>query len=155
MISLVSQIIIVSFIVSLSLAHISSLASGFRKTHPIPADVGRYAAFDALAAENKRVLQAILSSDVVPATLTFYDQQLLKKLRGLYSSCMDESTLDQLGSEPLLHVTRMIKRLFRGDTFLAADKHDENDFQKRLTAAISYIHSRGTIVYSVKFTRSH
>lgn len=96
-------------------------------------------------------MQQILSPDASlasPGLLASYDEQLLKKLRDLYSSCMDEDKLDEVGSEPLLHVTRAIKRLFRGETtVIDALKDDETEFRDRLTATVAYIHSRGSVYY--------
>ncbi|TFY55841.1 hypothetical protein EVJ58_g7996 [Rhodofomes roseus] len=92
---------------------------GWLKTHPIPSDKGVYGNFEALAQQNRRVLQEILTSDayVSPSTLTTsHDEQLMKKLRGLYASCMDEDKLDELGSEPLATVTYKIRRLLYGQT---------------------------------------
>ncbi|PCH38139.1 zincin [Wolfiporia cocos MD-104 SS10] len=118
---------------------------GWLKAHPIPSDKGVYGNFEALALQNRQLLQQILESE--GAVDSFYDKQLLKKLRGLYSSCMDEDKLSGPGTEPLLAVTNHIRRLLHGKSTLVEHVHahkdkDEVDRQG-LTAAVAYLHSRG------------
>ncbi|EKM55471.1 uncharacterized protein PHACADRAFT_256119 [Phanerochaete carnosa HHB-10118-sp] len=145
---------------------------GWIKQHPIPSDKGIYGNFEALAQQNKRLIQQILSQDSSSTFSTValiddhedpYDAQILKKLRGLYSSCMNEDLLEARGQEPLLHVIRNLRKLFSGDSisiegileerFIADDVHSkydgENDGRGKekekqgLTAALSYLHSTG------------
>ncbi|KAH9951953.1 Metalloprotease [Amylocystis lapponica] len=121
---------------------------GWLKAHPLPSDKGAFGNFEALAQQNRRVLQEILSpsssisSDV---SLDSYDAQLQKKLRGLYSSCMNEDLLNDLGTEPLAKVTRNVRSLFQGETTIVDDLTARKRGEKNtnLTAAISYLHSRG------------
>ena len=73
-----------------------------------------------------------------------YDEMLLKKLRGLYQSCMDEDHLDEVGQAPLKDMAQKIRELFRGkttvvDSLNATPKEDK----ERLTATVAYLHSRG------------
>ncbi|KZT68178.1 zincin [Daedalea quercina L-15889] len=121
---------------------------GWLKEHPIPSDKGVYGNFEALAQQNRRVLQDILTSDayVSPSTLTAsYDEQLMKKLRGLYASCMNEGKLNELGTEPLAAVTNNIRKLLYGETTVVGDKapHILEKKITGLTAAIAYLHTRG------------
>src|ERR1700683_5224650 len=126
------------------------VAGGWTKSHPIPADKGRFGQFDILTWENQQVIQRILESDFAPASTSparSYDEQILKKLRSLYSSCMDEKRLDELGEDPLVYFVQTIRDLFRGESIeigIAGD--DEDEKRKGLTAAISFLHSRGKFV---------
>ncbi|KAI0687125.1 metalloprotease [Cytidiella melzeri] len=125
---------------------------GWLKQHPIPSDKGRYGNFAVLSEQNRRLIQQILSQDssslYSQAALTAgaedpYDTLILKKLRGLYSSCMNEDLLDARGTDPLLRVIRNIRKLYNGeDTVISA--HDDKEKQKKgFTAAIAYLHTRG------------
>lgn len=120
---------------------------GWLKSHPIPSDKGAFGNFEALAQENRRVLQQILSSESsysVSTASTSYDQQILKKLREFYNSCMDESKLAELGTEPLASVTSRVRRLLKGETTVVDTTVKEKHSNKNgLTAAIAYLHSRG------------
>jgi endothelin-converting enzyme len=71
------------------------------------------------------------------------DQQLLTKLRNLYSSCMDEDTLDQLGEGPLKDFVVHLKKLYRGEYTGITNTDDDNKERERLTAALAFLHSRG------------
>ncbi|KAI0780776.1 Metalloprotease [Trametes elegans] len=123
---------------------------GWLKAHPIPSDKGSFGNFEALAQQNRRLLQQILSEDSsarfaeVSALMTDdYDKQVLKKLRGLYQSCLDEDALNDIGENPLKDVAKKIRDLFRGKSTVidsaSSDKEDERD---RLTATVAYLHSR-------------
>jgi endothelin-converting enzyme len=60
---------------------------------------------------------------------------------------MDEKRLDELGEEPLVYFVQTIRDLFRGESIeigIAGD--DEDEKRKGLTAAISFLHSRGKFV---------
>lgn len=127
------------------------------KQHPIPSDKGTFGNFEALAQQNRRLIQQILSEDSssVYSTVSHiteaedpYDTQILKKLRGLYSSCMNEDLLDARGEEPLLHVIRTVRKLYNGKSTMVdlATLEKNSDKEKErigLTAAIAYLHSRG------------
>ncbi|OSX65107.1 hypothetical protein POSPLADRAFT_1044521 [Postia placenta MAD-698-R-SB12] len=116
---------------------------GWLKSHPIPSDKGAFGNFEALAQENRRVLQQILSSESSYSS-TSYDQQILKKLREFYNSCMDESKLAELGTEPLASVTSRVRRLLKSETTVVDTTVKEKHSNKNgLTAAIAYLHSRG------------
>ena len=124
---------------------------GWLKENPIPSDKGKFGHFDEIALQNKRLLQQIVSQDSsarfvhASALMTDpYDEMLLKKLRGLYQSCMDEDHLDEVGQAPLMDMAQKIRELFRGkttvvDSLNATPKEDK----ERLTATVAYLHSRG------------
>ena len=76
------------------------------------------------------------------------DQQLLVKLRNLYYSCMDESTLDQLGEGPLKDFVDHVKALYRGESTGIADNDDDDKERDGLTAALAFVHSRGQQAFS-------
>ena len=69
----------------------------------------------------------------------------MKKLRGLYASCMNEEQLNKLGTDPLAAVTNKIRKLLYGE--ITVVDAEEVKVQKKnitgLTAAISYLHTRG------------
>ncbi len=71
------------------------------------------------------------------------DQRLLMKLRNLYYSCMDESTLDQLGEGPLKDFVAQVKKLYRGESTGIADSNGDDNGREGLTAALAFLHSRG------------
>ncbi|EJF65996.1 metalloprotease [Dichomitus squalens LYAD-421 SS1] len=125
---------------------------GWLKANPIPSDKGKFGHFEEIAQQNKRLLQQILSEDSSfhfseASSLTAsnpYDEQLLKKLRGLYDSCIDEDYLNEVGEAPLKEVTDKIRQLFHGKTTVV--DHFEPTPEKereRLTATVAYLHSRG------------
>ncbi|KAI0093561.1 Metalloprotease [Irpex rosettiformis] len=125
---------------------------GWLKEHPIPSDKGRFGNFDALSQQNRRLIQQILSQDSSSLYLTAglvegaedpYDTAILKKLRGFYSSCMNEDLLDARGADPLLHIVRNIRKLFEGEERVNSIQDDKQKQRKGLTAAVAYLHTRG------------
>lgn len=122
------------------------------KEHPIPSDKGRFGNFALLSQQNRRLIQQILSQDSSSvyhaAALTGgvegpYDDLILKKLRGLYNSCMDEDLLDARGTDPLLHIIHNIRKLFDGEKTVISGKDDREKHRKGFTAAVAYLHTRG------------
>jgi len=113
------------------------------KTHPIPSDKGSLGNFELLAQDNKRVIQQILEGEVTSSSS--YDDHILKKLRGMYSSCMSENTLNKRGIKPLIEVVSTVQKLYRGDararSETAIPEYETQDRQS-LTAALAYLHSR-------------
>jgi endothelin-converting enzyme len=113
----------------------------------LPADKGSFGNFNDLANKNKEVIRAILESTDTPNVVPDYDEQILAKLRGLYSSCTNEDHLNDLGAEPLLNFTRTLRNLLHGKT-LTVDSEDaqstKNISSTGLTAALSFLHSRGS-----------
>lgn len=126
---------------------------GWLKANPIPSDKGKYGHFDEIALQNKRLLQQIVSQDSSARFSTAselmkdpYDEALLKKLRGLYQSCMDEDHLNDLGEAPLKEMAQKIQELFRGKTTVVdslAQEPSAEQERARLTATVAYLHSRG------------
>ncbi|OSD08705.1 Metalloprotease [Trametes coccinea BRFM310] len=120
---------------------------GWLKAHPIPSDKGSFGNFEALAQQNRRLLQQILSEDssarFTAASASDYDEQILKKLRGLYHSCMAEDQLNETGEKPLRDMAQKIRDLFRGKTTVIDSlEHREERERARLTATVAYLHSR-------------
>lgn len=127
------------------------------KQHAIPSDKGRYGRFQALSQQNLRLVQQILSEDSSTiysmATLSSQiedpnDTLVLEKLRGLYSSCMNEEIINGRGSDPLLRIVHAVRSLYNGKTTIihgvAQDVKDEYEKKRKgLTAAIAYLQSKG------------
>lgn len=167
------------FALFISLPHVLRLPSdgGWLKAHPIPSDKGSVGSFEVLSEQNRRLIQQILSPDSsslfdeamssvsletsdIAESNDKYDEELLKKLRGMYTSCMNEDLLNARGADPLIRVIKNVRKLFNGkpavissegsqDTVgsLDEDKKKERD---GLTAAVAYLHSRG-----MSITRHH
>ena len=115
---------------------------GWAKTHPIPSDKGSVANFGLLADENRQIIKRLLEGNVESAmdTESAEDHQILKKLRGLYGSCMDEKELNKRGIKPLLKVVEEIQSLYRS----GPERVTGNLLDRRgLTAALTFLHSRG------------
>ncbi|KAE9406762.1 zincin [Gymnopus androsaceus JB14] len=116
---------------------------GWLRAHPLPPDKGSFGAFESLEQDNERVIQRILEDSSSTASFTTsYDDHLLAKLRGFYSSCMNESKLDERGHEPLMAVINNIRHIFKGREVVIKEEAEVNKF-KGLTAALAYMHSRG------------
>lgn len=77
------------------------------------------------------------------------DDEILLKLRNLYASCRDERELDEIGTEPLLHMAKTIRRLYNGSDTDISSTQGNNDKVKGLTAAVAFLHSRGTFFISI------
>lgn len=60
---------------------------------------------------------------------------------------MDEQRLDELGEEPLVELLQTIRDLFRGENAEIGITDDEEKKRKGLTAAISFLHSRGGLCF--------
>ena len=112
------------------------------KTHPIPSDQGSLTNFDIVAEENRHIIKRFLEGNVEPSpgSESSYDREILKKLRGLYRSCMNEKDLNKRGIKPLLKVVEEIQSLYRhGPDRIAGNLMD----RRGLTAAVTFLHSRG------------
>ncbi|KAN0123833.1 metallo peptidase [Russula decolorans] len=119
---------------------------GWRKAHPLPSDKGRFGSFSSLFQENQQIVKDILDIDgfiSIASLKESADQRLLVKLRNLYYSCMDESTLDQLGEGPLKDFVAQVKKLYRGESTGIADSSGDHKEREGLTAALAFLHSRG------------
>lgn len=113
------------------------------KAHPLPADKSSYGNFEALAQQNKQIIQQLLESNASTSSFSStYDDELLFKLRNFYSSCLNEDKLDEIGSEPLVHFVQVLRRLYSGNsTDIEAAEDDASRKIRGLTAAIAYLHS--------------
>jgi endothelin-converting enzyme len=124
----------------------SLLGGGWVKSHPIPSGKGSYGSFTQLAEQNRELVKEIVES--VHVTSSFdepADDQLLRKVRDFYKSCTDEDRLDDLGTEPLIQVVQTVRKLFRGNSTKigVTGEEDAEDRKKGLTAALSFLHTRG------------
>ncbi|GAW06292.1 endothelin-converting enzyme 1 [Lentinula edodes] len=116
---------------------------GWLRAHPLPADKGSFGNFEALAQDNEHVIQRILEDkSSTTSFISSSDDQILAKLRGFYSSCMNESYLDTRGHEPLMVVINNIRQMYRRKELVIKGETEKNAFQG-LTAALAYMHSRG------------
>ncbi|KAG6886039.1 hypothetical protein C0993_005223 [Termitomyces sp. T159_Od127] len=112
---------------------------GWLRTHPLPADKSSYGNFEAVAERNRQIIQRILESK--PDNSSFErtpDQQIKLKLRDFYTSCLNEDTLDEIGTIPLLDFVEEIRKKFRGESKYSGNKESSN-----LTAALAFLHSQG------------
>lgn len=117
------------------------LAGGWLKDHPLPADKSTFGTFEALSQENIQVIRQILESkSSLSSFTTSYDQELLRKLRDFYSSCLAENELNDIGALPLAQFVRTVRRLYRSEGKASLD----GDVKPGgLTAAVAYLHSKG------------
>lgn len=157
---MISQVSILSSFICRAVLTNISIDGGWLKSHPIPSDKGSFGNFEALAQQNQRLIQQILSEDSssVYTSAAFiddhedpYDTLLLDKLRALYGSCMNEDLLDARGTEPLLNIIRHLRSMFNGERPIVSSEDDDDtrymDSEEwdriRLTSALASLHSRG------------
>ncbi|KAF8894469.1 hypothetical protein BD779DRAFT_1467099 [Infundibulicybe gibba] len=116
---------------------------GWLNSHPLPADKASFGNFEALAQENKQIIQKILESGPSHSTLlSSQDKEILSKLQNLYSSCLNQDRLDEIGTIPLKHLVQTLRKLYRGeDTDISLS--EEAKKSEGLTAALAFLHSRG------------
>ena len=139
----------------LSLSHCCmSSDGGWLSKNEIPAGKGSFATFDKLAQENKRIIRGIIEpseDDNAQVDVVDYDKQNLKKLQDLYASCINEDLLTERGMEPLEDVVNSIRSLYRQNSWKLTSQDNNRDEEEDaikdsdygLTAAISFMHSRG------------
>ncbi|KAG6891339.1 hypothetical protein C0992_008793 [Termitomyces sp. T32_za158] len=99
------------------------VTGGWLRTHPLPADKSSYGNFEAVAERNRQIIQGILESK--PNKSSFErdpDQQIMLKLRDFYTSCLNEDTLDEIGTIPLLDFVKELRKKFHGDPNNASSK---------------------------------
>lgn len=119
-------------------------SGGWLKEHPLPADKSSFGNFDALSVQNKQILQKILEAPQPMSAAPTADEQILIKIRGMYASCLNETKLNEIGTEPLSHLVQTVRKLFRGNsTDISIATEEERTSKKGLTAAIAFLHSRG------------
>ena len=130
-----------------------TIDGGWLKSHPLPADKGRFGSFAVLGKQNQQIIQQLLETEINEPgdSLSFsYDDQILRKLRGLYHSCLDEKSSDGVGMEPLHQFVRTLRKLYRGEsTGISGFPWGDDSEEKKhgLTAALSFLHSRGLQVF--------
>ena len=115
--------------------------NGWLDAHPLPADKASFGTFEELSQKNQHVIQKILESNstTLNTQSPSHDEQILKKIRGLYNSCMDEDHLDEVGLKPLSEFVAKLKYVYnKGST----DARVPNE-KLGLTAALALLHSRG------------
>ncbi|KAG6845228.1 hypothetical protein H0H87_012220 [Tephrocybe sp. NHM501043] len=118
-------------------------AGGWLRAHPLPADKGSFGNFEALSQQNRQVIQRILEADTIETSVKpTPDEAILRKLRDFYASCVNEDTLDALGSTPLLDFIHALRKKFRGEF-----KNPKSDESTDLTAALEYY--KDTVVLEV------
>ncbi|KAF9458665.1 hypothetical protein BDZ94DRAFT_80625 [Collybia nuda] len=118
---------------------------GWLRANPLPADKGSFGNFEALAQQNKQVLQRILESKEFPSSSN-YDEIILRKLRDFYSSCLNENRLDEIGALPLREFIQTLKKIYwnEADNISGSSKNLDDDKKSTdLTAALAYLHSQG------------
>lgn len=135
------------------ISHTHSADGGWLSAHPLPADKGSYGNFEALAQQNKQVIQKILEGESSALASSDKDAEILKKLRDFYSSCLSEDILDDIKETPLLHLVRTIRRLYREeDTEITADSFEKLSVKSNgLTAALAFLHSQGSLLPILPF----
>lgn len=111
---------------------------GWIASHPIPGDKGAINAFSVLSEQNAHVILKLLEGDSSIQDNS-WDDQLLHKIRILYTSCMDEARLDYLGQEPLQKFVNTIRKLYRGKPGQPYTMSP----RQGLSNALGYMHSRG------------
>jgi endothelin-converting enzyme len=117
---------------------------GWLRAHPLPADKGSFGRFEALSQQNKQVIRRILESNYSMSSPQ--DAELLRKLRGFYSSCLNEHRLDDRGTIPLLNVVETLRTLYRGGELqIPSVGGSDGDKSTDLTATLAYLHSRGQL----------
>ncbi|HVZ22530.1 MAG TPA: M13 family metallopeptidase, partial [Vicinamibacterales bacterium] len=102
---------------------------GWTAAHPAPPDQPRYGRFEDLQNRNNEILHDILDEAAKPSSASNPD---LKKIGDYYASCMDETTLDAKGLQPL-----------EPDLQRIAGMRDKND----LAAVIGKMHTEGEPVF--------
>lgn len=117
--------------------------NGWTRNNPLPADKVSFGNVAALEMKNKQVIQRVLESDN-SVFQSPYDVEIVRKLRNFYKSCMNEDTLDKIGSAPLMELIGVLRKIYQNkdhDEGLSA----ENITPKRpdLTSALAYLHSQG------------
>ncbi|KAJ7098234.1 hypothetical protein C8R44DRAFT_843505 [Mycena epipterygia] len=111
---------------------------GWIAAHPLPADKSYLGNFEALAQDNKRIIQHFVETPSATSSFTTsYDEQLLRKLRGFYSSCMNESRLDEVGTEPLIALCQNCTKVVTAEPTVRDEK------LSGLTTAMAFLHSQG------------
>src|SRR5882757_9929764 len=81
---------------------------GWMKNNPIPPDQSSWGAYGKLQDENLAQLRTILEGG---AKATAQTDAITKKIGDYYTACMDEATIEKLGSSPLAPELKRIATL--------------------------------------------
>ena len=81
---------------------------GWRVNNPIPADQAAWSQYGKLANENMRFLWGVLEEDAKPSAGRNVVQQ---KIGDYFGACMDETSIERLGTKPLQPVLQQIAAL--------------------------------------------
>lgn len=97
---------------------------GWIQNHPIPESKSFWGVYSVLEEENERIVKQGLTSGAENSETT-------KKARTFYDGCMDETTIDEIGSKPLLDI---IKDLGGWSTTNPTWDQSKFDFERTLKA---------------------
>ena len=123
---------------------------GWLEANEIPTGKSRFGSFNQLSEENRRIIRNILERKTTPeSSAPSFDDLILTKVQDMYSSCMNEDLLNDRGTEPLLEVVKVVRDLYQGSAWMdglhsAPDEDEENKHHRGLTAAVAFLHSRGS-----------
>ncbi|KAH7107511.1 zincin [Auriculariales sp. MPI-PUGE-AT-0066] len=128
---------------------------GWLQSHPLPADKPIIGTFTELAKDNKAIIRELVTT---PSDgLSDADIASLTKIKTLYDSCADESTLNSLGAQPLHDLVKTLRDILHGkdvgplvagstspQAHFADSVHAAGDVGKHpWTGAVAFAHSRG------------
>lgn len=147
--------------------------NGWLKANPIPAAKASYGIGEKVTESNKRIIQTILAHPPSRA-LPSADQTNLQHLRSFYTSCMNETRINEERSKPIIALVEKLIEGWRGsrqdrksdqeDGFIVQQEEASSIYdglrekqgkdgdrdrwnpatrKERLTAALSFLHSRG------------
>ncbi|RHZ84461.1 hypothetical protein Glove_81g81 [Diversispora epigaea] len=95
---------------------------GWKKSHIIPDEKGRFGYFDILYENNQIILKEILEGGFesinkqnLPPPSEVIDKQNFYKLQDFYQSCMNETRINKLGRKPLIPILAKITEDFPVD----------------------------------------
>lgn len=124
------------------------------RANPLPASKPTWSHFHRLAQQNVQVIRDIIARRS-PLNESSADALSLRKLKDMYRSCMDEDTLAELGTEPLLRIVKQVRGLFKGKVGARGVEGEPQGNVSGtggyltggigLTAAISFLHSQGVV----------
>lgn len=72
---------------------------GWVQNHPIPESKSFWGVYSVLSEENERIVKQLLTNSVLSSKAT-------KKAKTFYNACMDEATINKIGSKPLLDIIK-------------------------------------------------
>ena len=72
---------------------------GWVQNHPIPESKSFWGVYSVLSEQNERIVKQLLTNSVLFSKAT-------KKAKTFYNACMDEATINKIGSKPLLDIIK-------------------------------------------------